>query len=118
MIRRSLRTPGTVGARTSAVLLACIGVALSLGVVAPAGAGSAPAFGGPKSFRAGTYPFSVAIRDLNADARSDLAVANYGSSTVSVLLAKGAGRFGAKRDYATGPHPSSLANVGRSVVNC
>jgi hypothetical protein len=91
------------------VLLACTGIALSLGVVAPAAAGSDPAFGGPKSFPAGTYPFSVSIRDLNADARSDLAVANYGSSAVSVLLNGGGARFGARRDYETGPHPSSVA---------
>jgi hypothetical protein len=94
---------------TCVVLFACIGSAMSLGVIAPAAAGSAPAFGGPKSFVAGTYPFSVAIRDLNGDARSDLAVANYGSSSVSVLLNTGAVGFGPKRDYSTGPHPSSVA---------
>jgi len=96
-------------ARARVVLIACIGVALVLGVVAPFAAGPAPQFGGPKTFKAGRYPFSVAIGDLNGDGKQDLAVANYGASTVSVLLSRGGGRFRAKVDYATGPHPSSVA---------
>jgi hypothetical protein len=106
--RRSTGRTGKVEARRCAVLLACGGVALTLGVVAPSAAGSAPAFGGPKNFKAGRYPFSVAIGDLNGDGKQDMAVANYGASTVSVLLNRGGGRFRAKVDHATGPHPSSV----------
>jgi hypothetical protein len=47
----------------------------------------------------------VAIGDLNADGKLDLAVANFSSGTVSVLLGNGNGTFGAKRDYATGVNP-------------
>jgi hypothetical protein len=93
----------------SAILLACIGIALTLGVVAPSAAGPAPAFGGPKSYGAGRFPVSVAIGLLNGDSKLDLAVANYGASTVSVLLNRGGGHFRAKRDYATGLHPLSVA---------
>jgi len=80
-----------------------------LGVVAPYAASTALQFGGPKNFKAGRYPFSVAIGDLNGDGNEDMAVANYGASTVSVLLNRGGGRFRAKDDYAAGPHPSSVA---------
>ena len=77
--------------------------------MAPSAVGPTPSFGGPKSYGAGRYPFAVAIGDLNADGKLDLAVANYGASTVSVLLNRGGGRFRAKVDHATGPHPSSVA---------
>ena len=36
-------------------------------------------------------------------------MANYGDNTVSVLLGNGSGGFGAKTDFATGPHPYSVA---------
>src|SRR5439155_969855 len=56
-------------------------------------------------------PISVAIGDLNGDAKPDLAVANNGSvsNTVSVLLGDGAGGFGSKTDFATGASPRSVA---------
>jgi hypothetical protein len=107
--RTSRGRPATVSARASALLLAGLCVALALAVVARSAAGSAPAFGGPKNFKAGRYPFSVAIGDLNGDGKQDMAVANYGATTVSVLLNRGGGRFRAKVDHATGPHPSSVA---------
>ena len=44
----------------------------------------------------------MAIGDVSGDGKPDLAVANYGSNTVSVLLGNGAGGFGAKTDFATG----------------
>src|SRR2546428_10053102 len=42
---------------------------------------------------AGTFPFSIAAADFNADGRTDLAVVNYRSSNVTVLLGGGSGRF-------------------------
>ena len=51
----------------------------------------------------------MAIGDLNGDGKPDLAVANYGSNTVSVLLGNGDGGFGAKTDFATGSDPYSVA---------
>jgi hypothetical protein len=51
----------------------------------------------------------VAIGDVSGDGRADLAVANYSSSTVSVLLGNGAGGFAAKTDFATGAGAWSVA---------
>src|SRR5206468_8074644 len=59
-------------------------------------------------FGAGSIPSSVAIADLNADGSPDLATANPGSSTVSVLLGNGDGTFGARTDFATGTWPYAL----------
>ena len=49
--------------------------------------------------------------DFNGDGKTDLAVANYDSNTVSILLGKGDGTFQTKTDYAVGggPCPSRLA---------
>ena len=41
----------------------------------------------------GTNPESIAVMDLNSDGTDDLAVANYGSSSVTLLAGNGAGRF-------------------------
>ena len=38
------------------------------------------------TFATGTYPTSVSIGDINGDGRPDLAVANSGSNTASILL--------------------------------
>jgi len=43
-------------------------------------------FGAATSFAAGSFPFSVAIGDLNGDGKPDLAVANQLSNNVSILL--------------------------------
>jgi DNA-binding beta-propeller fold protein YncE len=51
----------------------------------------------------------VAVGDLNGDGKLDLAVANIGSSTVSVLLNQGPGTFAAKDDFGTGMGPNSVA---------
>jgi hypothetical protein len=63
----------------------------------------------------GAAPFSVAINDIDGDGKSDLAVANSGSTTVSVLRnisTSGsivAGSFVAKVDFTTGTTPNSIA---------
>ena len=57
-------------------------------------------------YRTGSGPPSVAIGDLNGDGKPDLAIANSGANTVSVLLNRGDGSFQAKLDYATGAGPN------------
>ena len=62
----------------------------------------------------GTNPRSVAVGDFNGDGRQDLATANAGSSTVSVLLGNGTGSTGdgtftPAASPATGGSPRSLA---------
>src|SRR5439155_1668686 len=65
---------------------------------------------GPKTdFATGYGPISVALADLNRDGRLDLAVANDGANTVSVLLGIGGGSFGPKTDFAAGYTPASAA---------
>jgi hypothetical protein len=64
-------------------------------------------------------PLALTAGDLNGDGRLDLVTANYGSNTLSVLLASGnAGSFAPPVDYASGSGPgaviaSDLNNDGR-----
>src|SRR5688500_9660393 len=60
------------------------------------------------NYAAGENPQAIVSADFNGGGL-DLAVANYDSSTVSVLLGDGSGGFGAKADFATGANPRSLA---------
>src|SRR3989441_5867008 len=61
------------------------------------------------TFGVGTHPQSVAVGDFNGDGKPDLAVANAGSDTVSVLLGNGDGTFQAARTVAAGSSPISVA---------
>src|SRR5258706_589297 len=54
-------------------------------------------------------PYSVAIGDMNRDHKLDLAVANYGSNTVSMLPGNGDGTFGPRNDHDTGSYPYFVA---------
>jgi hypothetical protein len=66
-------------------------------------------FGARTDVAAGSYPNSIAIGDYNGDGRADLATANYGANTVSVLLANVQGSLGPKSDFGTGNGPYSIA---------
>jgi hypothetical protein len=61
------------------------------------------------SYPVGQFPASVAVADLNGDGILDLAVANKGDNTVSILLGKGDGTFQAAVSYPTGAGPSFVA---------
>jgi hypothetical protein len=52
-------------------------------------------------YKTGKEPVAIASKDLNADGVPDLVTTNgaYGKETVSVLLNRGDGTFGGKRDY-------------------
>ncbi len=71
--------------------------------------GFTPATGSP--FAAGTSATSVAIADLNGDARPDLATANSSSGSVTVLLGNGSGGFtpAPGSPFAAGSGPFSVA---------
>ncbi len=43
-------------------------------------------FSAPTNFTVGRFPYSVAVGDFNGDGKQDLAVANFDSATVSILL--------------------------------
>ena len=73
-------------------------------------------FGPNNHIPTGSVPMSVAIGDLNADGKLDLAVANLYSNTVSVLLGNGDGTFGAKTDFTTGQNRGSTAIPGSIAI--
>jgi hypothetical protein len=68
-----------------------------------------PTFLPPVDYTAGASPYAVVAADFNHDNFQDLAVANVGSSTVSVLLGNGDGTFDPALNFATGYGPLSLA---------
>jgi hypothetical protein len=80
----------------------------------PAGAGT---FLPPQTVAAGFQPIDVAIADLNADGRLDLAIANHGTpdnpatAGLSVLLNNSVspGSFSAATNYATGERSWSVS---------
>jgi hypothetical protein len=49
------------------------------------------------------------VEDFNGDGKLDLAVANGGGNTVSILPGLGTGSFGARSDFGTGSLPISVA---------
>src|SRR5262245_14644738 len=79
------------------------------GVVAVLGNDGNGAFQAPRLYPLGADPASVAIGDLNADGRADLATANTYAGNVSVLLNDGHGGFPARHDYSTGDWAPAVA---------
>src|SRR5437667_1449302 len=65
-------------------------------------------FGTATNFPVGSNPFSVAVGDFNGDGRLDLAVANQGSNTVSILLGTGDGTFEPERRVRGGNDASFM----------
>jgi uncharacterized protein (TIGR03437 family) len=61
------------------------------------------------SYAVGFNPTYAAIGDFNADGKADLAVANAGSGTISVLLGNGDGTFQAAVNHSAGSGPVSIA---------
>lgn len=55
-------------------------------------------------------PYSVIAKDFDGDGDLDLAVANYGSNNVSILLNAGAGMYLAAINYAVGLNPMSITS--------
>ncbi|MEH2342364.1 MAG: FG-GAP-like repeat-containing protein [Nostoc sp.] len=60
------------------------------------------------NFTVGTSPYSVTVGDFNGDGKLDLAVANYSSATVSVLLGLGTGGFDTAINFTVGTSPYSV----------
>ncbi|MGC2185394.1 MAG: FG-GAP-like repeat-containing protein [Terriglobales bacterium] len=56
----------------------------------------------------GTSPSAIVVGDFNGDGKSDLAVANFGGSNVSVLVNKGDGTFLAAVTSSAGTAPQAM----------
>jgi hypothetical protein len=87
-------------------------VSVLLNTTAPGG--TTPSYAPQQTFAAGSGPVSVTLADVSGDGRPDLVVANFNSSTVSVLLnmtRPGATTpsFAAQQTFATGSEPFSVA---------
>ncbi|MFC6221990.1 FG-GAP-like repeat-containing protein [Hymenobacter artigasi] len=84
----------------------------TVSVLRNTGTAGTVSFAAKVDFAVGLYPYSVSTGDLDADGRPDLAVANSGSATVSVLRntsAAGTVSFATKADFATGTNPLSVS---------
>lgn len=79
-----------------------VGILMNLGA-----ASFRPGVGSP--INVGTRPVAIASGDVNGDGKSDLVVANYSSSSVSVLMGNGNGTFAAAKNFPAGVHPMSVA---------
>ncbi|TAG66567.1 MAG: DUF4347 domain-containing protein [Oscillatoriales cyanobacterium] len=98
--------------------LGSIGNASILLNTTPTGA-TTPTFATKVDFPTGRGPSSVSIGDFNGDGKPDLAVANLGSSTASILLnttPTGATTptFATKVDFPTGSRPPSVSSISGS----
>ena len=56
-----------------------------------------------------TYPWVMAVADVNGDGRLDVVTANRDSVDVSVLVGKGDGTFQTARHFGVGDFPGDLA---------
>lgn len=93
-----IRPPVTSRARTvrlSTELIACL--LLALAAPAPALAAGPPLSAGPSSSISPSsslfYPTAMTTADFNSDGNADVALTNYESGTVTVLLGDGLGHF-------------------------
>jgi len=98
-----------------------VGIILGLGAIFLAGsqlivhAGGRPAvsvgavnFTAAVDYTVGTLPFANATGDFNGDHIIDIAVCNYSSNNVSVLLGRGDGTFETAVNYPVGTEPSAI----------
>ena len=56
----------------------------------------------------GETPNNLAIGDFNEDANLDVATANEGEDTISILLGNGNGTFSTNTSYSTGSEPTGV----------
>ncbi len=60
------------------------------------------------SFSTGLGPRSLALADFDGDGKTDVAVANETSRSISILLGKGDGTFGNQTDLSVGGAPGAI----------
>src|SRR5438874_6702986 len=89
-------------------LLVAAALFFSSTVSAPALAQTVP-FSSRLDFAVEAHPTFVAVGDFNGDRVQDLAVTNFDSNTISVLLGNGDGTFRAAPTVAAGASPFAVA---------
>jgi hypothetical protein len=87
--------PTCVSAGSVSILLGNPDGTFQAAVNYPTGSGSSPRFG--------------IVGDFNGDGIPDIALANLGANTISILLGRGDGTFQPHVDYAVGSSPLSIA---------
>ncbi len=87
-----------------------LSVALTLMSAAPAAAATPPSprFSAPVIVRTGDQPGALVAADFNGDTKPDLATADSGSNSVSVLFGNGDGSFAPRAHYRTSAFPYDL----------
>jgi hypothetical protein len=68
-------------------------------------------FATASTIAAGNAPHGLAVNDLNGDGRPDLACANSGDNTVTVLTNNGSGQYAAATTNSVGNNPSGVTAV-------
>ncbi len=63
------------------------------------------------NFAVGSDPYSATVADFNGDGKADLAVANYDTANVSVLLGNGNGSFVTATNFAVGANPFTIVTA-------
>jgi len=64
----------------------------------------------------GLEPSALAVADFNADGEPDVAVGNAGDGSISIVLARGQGRFDAEINTSIGGEPRALAAIGNRLL--
>src|SRR2546422_6011840 len=85
--------------RLSRVLWLSVLVVMLGGLLEPEAAAQTVLFGAKTDFGTGTRSQSVAVGDFNGDGTLDLAVANFDSNPVSILLGTATGSIWVKTDF-------------------
>ncbi len=67
---------------------------------------------------AGSQPFAVAVGDINADGRLDLAFCNLSLDSASILLGNGDGTFQAPQNFAIGSGPAAVGLADLNGDGC
>ena len=89
-------------------LLSPVILAMMFAFVPVLSAQSGLMFNAPRDYVVGQWPESVVLGDFNGDRRPDIAVTNFLSNSVSVLLQNSDGTFQTAVNYSVGRGPISL----------